>query len=107
MNRRSFIKCFVSGTDVAVAALASVVALPVGSALRDEHDEDPYGEKFMSRVNLAVARILRREQRGIRKLEIRVMHRGDDGRLYRRVTLQLNPGPSLLNKICFCWDELV
>ena len=66
---------------------------------------DPYGERFLARVHAKVARILLEEQRGVKSLEIRCMHKAADGRLYRRVTLQLNPGPPLLQKLSFIWDE--
>jgi hypothetical protein len=89
-TRRRFITLFAAGL---AATTLPVVAAP------DEWDA------FIARVRARVIEVVRREQRGIKKMWIEPA-RADGARYTRRVHIELEPGPSLLDKLHFQFDEV-
>jgi hypothetical protein len=91
-TRRQFITLFAAGL-AATKLPAAVVAAPT------EWDE------FIARVHVRTMEIVRREGRGLRRMWIEPP-RADGVRYTRRVHIELEPGPSLLDKLHFQFDEV-
>src|SRR5580704_4587334 len=98
MNRRSLFKNLFALGVVTVLPLP-VNALPSATAVPDEWDD------FVARVRARVIEVVRREQRGIKKMWIEPA-RVDGARYTRLVHIELEPGPSLLDKLHFQFDEV-
>ena len=98
ISRRSLFKNLFALGVVAALPLA-VNALPAATAVPDE-----YGE-FLERLHTKVAAIVQREGRGLRKIWIEPPRAS--GAFYtRRVHIELDAGPSLLDKLHFQFDEV-
>ena len=93
MNRRRFI------FGAVVLPLAASLPPSLLSAPRDEYDD------FLDRVRHKVAAIVRREGRSLRKMCI-YPPRPDGARYLRTVHIFLEPGPSLLDRLHFEFDEV-
>ncbi len=93
MNRRNFI------FGAVVLPLAASLPPSLLSAPRDEYDD------FLERVRHKVTAIVRREGRGLHKMYIDPP-RADGRRYVRTVHIFLDPGPSLLDKLHFQFDEV-
>jgi hypothetical protein len=93
MNRRNFL--------LGAVVLPLAVSLPPSllSAPRDEYED------FLERVRHKVAAIVRREGRGLHRLYIDPP-RADGAWYVRTVHMFLEPGPSLLDKLHFQFDEV-
>jgi hypothetical protein len=105
LNRRELFK--------SALALGAVVALPLALKLPAPTAKPPvdeYGE-FLRRVEQRVTAIVVREGRGLRhkKGELPLWidpPRADGARYVRKVHLMLEPGPSLLDKLHFEFEEI-
>jgi hypothetical protein len=93
MNRRNFL------LGAVVLPLAASLPLSLLSAPQDEYDD------FLERVRHKVAALVRREGRGLHRLYIDPP-RADGARYVRTVHIFLEPGPSLLDKLHFQFDEV-
>ena len=91
-TRRQFITLFAAGL-AATKLPAAVVAAPT------EWDE------FIARVRARTMEVVRREGRGLRRMWIEPP-RADGARYTRRVHIELEPGPSLLDRLHFEFDEV-
>jgi hypothetical protein len=91
-SRRQFIQSL-TAVGLGVAAGASML---VGE--RDEY------LIFLANVRSKVIEVVRREGRGFKSMEI-APPQVVDGLIIRRVSLGLNAGPTLLDKLYFTWDE--
>jgi len=91
-TRRQFLTLFATG--LAATRLPAVVA-----AAPNEWDE------FIARVRARTMEVVRREGRGLRRMWIEPP-RADGARYTRRVHIELEAGPSLLNKLHFQFDEV-
>ena len=89
MKRRQFITLF------AVGLAATTLPAPL---------VDEYGQ-FLERVRDKVVAIVRGEGRGLRRMWIEPP-RADGARDTRRVHIELEAGPSLLDKLHFQFDEV-
>jgi len=92
VKRRHFITLLAAGL-AATTLPAAVVTVP------NEWDE------FIARVHARVIGVVRREGRGVKKMWIEPP-RADGARYTRRVHIELEPGPSLLDRIYFVFDEV-
>jgi hypothetical protein len=92
VNRRNFI------FGAAILPLAFKLQ-PMPTAPTDEYT------LFLERVRSRVIEVVRREQRGLHRLEIDPP-RANGGLYVRRVKLTLAAGPSLLDSTFFQWDEV-
>jgi hypothetical protein len=91
-TRRQFITLFAAGL-AATTLPAAVVAAPT------DWDE------FIARVRARTMEVVRREGRGLRRMWIEPP-RADGARYTRRVHIELEAGPSLLDKLHFQFDEV-
>ena len=91
-TRRQFITLFAAG--LAARTLPAVVV-----DAQNEWDE------FIARVRTRTMEVVRREGRGLRRMWIEPP-RADGARCTRRVHIELEAGPSLLDKLHFEFDEV-
>jgi hypothetical protein len=94
VRRRTFI-ANVLGTVAAATVTGGLVALNL--------PRDEYGE-FLERVGARVRQIVRENGRGVHRMWIDSPQANGD-HYVRLVNLTLVAGPSLLDKIVFCWYE--
>jgi hypothetical protein len=92
LKRRQFITLFAAGL-VATTLPVAVAAAP------NEWDD------FVARVHARVTEIVRREGRGVKKMWIEPPRAGGV-RYTRRVHIELEPGPSLLDRLHFEFVEV-